>query len=110
MAEIDAVIAALKAVLTDVEQRPSVAHWQTRMVNRWINQLPGAWLWRWRHLKLRGDIDRQVRRDEFVGHLRATITYLENRRDEQQSSRGRSWLPRIRGKKPPLPADKRLLQ
>jgi len=26
MAEIDAVIAALKAVLTDAEQRPSVAH------------------------------------------------------------------------------------
>jgi hypothetical protein len=96
MAKIDAVIAALHAVLREAESRTTTYRWQTKIVNRWINQLPGAWRWRWRHLKLRGGIDREVGRDAFIGHVRATLAYLENNRDEIQSAGPRRWLPTLR--------------
>jgi len=74
--QVDAVILALRSVLNDAE-RSHASLWETRTVNRWINQLPGAWTWRWRHLKLRGDTDRRVSRADAIVHLRATIAYLE---------------------------------
>lgn len=79
-AKVEAVIAALRAVLNDAERRNDW-RWKTATVNRWINQLPGAWTWRWRHLKLRGDIDREVLRVDAIAHLRATIAYLETNRE-----------------------------
>jgi hypothetical protein len=96
MAKIDAVIAALQAILKEAEGRPTPSRWKTRAVNRWINQLPGAWIWRWRHLKLRGDLDRLVSREEFISHVRATLAYLETNRDEIQPIRLRRWLPTLR--------------
>lgn len=77
--QVDAVILALRSVLQDAE-RIQVAYWETRTINRWINQLPGAWTWKWRHLKLRGDTDRKVTRADAIVHLRATISYLEANR------------------------------
>lgn len=65
-ADVDAVIAALRIAL-DEAQKSSEVHWKTKTANRWINQLPGAWAGRWRQLKLRGDLDGEVRRTEFVG-------------------------------------------
>jgi hypothetical protein len=50
--DVDAVIAALKAVLREVERRDD-DFWETAVCNRWINRLPGAWAGRWRHLKVR---------------------------------------------------------
>lgn len=81
-ANVDAVIAALYAVLYEAEQREDEYRWKTNTINRWINQLPGAWAWRWRHLKIRGNEDRTVLRTEAIGHLRATIAYLEINREE----------------------------
>ncbi len=89
MAEVDAVIAALQSVLKEAESRPTPYQWKTRAVNRWINQLPGG-RWRWWHLKLRGDSDRRVSREEFIGHVRATLAYLETNRDEIQPIRLRA--------------------
>jgi hypothetical protein len=109
MAKVDAVIAALRAVLKEAENRTTTYSWKTKTVNRWINRLPGAWMGRWRHLKLRGDFDREVSRSDFLGHVRATLAYLENNRDEVQSARPRSWLPTIRRRQPPTPPNKRLL-
>jgi hypothetical protein len=84
---VDAVILALRSVLQDAEQTPSV-YWETRTINRWINQLPGAWTWKWRHLKLRGNTDRRVGRGDAIVHLRATIAYLEANREDVES---KSW-------------------
>jgi hypothetical protein len=82
--QVDAVILALRSVLEDAERNHS-SYWETRTVNRWINQLPGAWTWKWRHLKLRGDIDRRVGRADAIVHLRATIAYLEANRESVEN-------------------------
>jgi hypothetical protein len=76
---VDAVIAALRAVLREAEHASGSL--QTKIVNRWIGQLPGAWRGRWRHLKLRGDSFGRAPRDALVGHLRATLAYLEAQRE-----------------------------
>lgn len=82
--QVDAVILALRSVLADAEYSQSY-YWETRTINRWINQLPGAWLWKWRHLILRGNVDRRVGRADAIVHLRATIVYLEENRDNIQA-------------------------
>ncbi|WP_409561528.1 hypothetical protein [Hyphomicrobium sp. MC8b] len=98
--QVDAVILALRSVLEDAARSHDV-YWQTRTINRWINQLPGAWTWKWRHLKLRGD-SRKVPRADAIVHLRATITYLEANRDGIRSPSFR-W-PKLRKEKT-LPAE-----
>ena len=110
MSKVDAVIAALQAVLKDAESSKFPSQWKTRAVNRWINQLPGG-RWRWWHLKLRGDSERLVSREEFIGHLRATLAYLETNRDEIQPIRLRRWLPTLRRRQTSVspPSNKRLL-
>jgi hypothetical protein len=85
--DIDAVIAALRAVLQEAEH--SSGWLQTKIVNRWIGQLPGAWWGRWRRLYLRGDINGNVAHAILVGHVRATIAYLEAQRGAL--SKHRSW-------------------
>jgi hypothetical protein len=51
---VDAVIAALRVALNEAEM--SNQTWsQVRAANRWINQLPGAWMGRWLHLRLRAE-------------------------------------------------------
>lgn len=77
---IDAVIAALRVVLADAE-RSRASNLDTKMVNRWISLLPGAWLGRWRHLRLYGDFADMVPRDALIGHVRATLAYLESNRE-----------------------------
>jgi hypothetical protein len=85
--DVDAVIAALRIVLNEAENtngsRP------TKVVNRWIGQLPGAWWGRWRRLKLRGDSSGRVSRDALIGHVRATLAYLEAQREAL--GKQRSW-------------------
>ena len=100
---VEAVILALRSVLHDAERRNDT-YWQTRTINRWINQLPGAWAWKWRHLKLRGDSRRVFRADAIV-HLRATIAYLEANRAniERQPFRWPQW----RKLKTPAPIEAR---
>ncbi|WP_024274978.1 hypothetical protein [Hyphomicrobium sp. 802] len=100
--QVDAVILALRSVLQDAE-RIQVTYWETRTINRWINQLPGAWTWKWRHLKLRGDVDRKVSRMDAIVHLRATIYYLEENRDSIKGPSFR-W-PKPKNEKVPLPAE-----
>lgn len=92
--QVDAVILALRSVLHDAERRHDT-YWQTRTINRWINQLPGAWTWKWRHLKLQGD-SRRVNREDAIVHLRATIVYLEANRSsiENWSFRWPRWKKR----------------
>jgi hypothetical protein len=70
---IEAVVAALKVALREAEHGEEV-QWEARAANRWIDLLPGAYLGRWRHLKLS---DGLVSRSRFVGHLRATLAYLD---------------------------------
>lgn len=84
---VDAVIAALRAVLQEAERGGGAL--PTRVVNRWIGQLPGAWRGRWRHLRLRGDAFGKAPRDTIVAHLRATLAYLEAQRDTL--SKPRRW-------------------
>jgi hypothetical protein len=82
--DVDAVIAALRAVLNEAEAHKSRAHWKPKIFNRWIGQLPGAWRGRWRRLKLRGI---RVERDAFLGHVRATLAYLETQRETLKKER-----------------------
>jgi len=88
--EIDAVIAALKIELDEAE-RDSRAFCKTIRCNRWIKQLPGAWTRRWKNLKIRGDIDGEVSRTDFVTHVRATLAYLEAHRDQIKAMPTWSW-------------------
>jgi hypothetical protein len=76
---VDAVIAALRAVLRDAELTSGTL--PTNIVNRWIGQLPGAWRGRWRRLKLRGNAFGNAPRDAVIAHVRATIAYLEAQRE-----------------------------
>lgn len=92
--DVDAVIAALKTVLKEAEARSNMTWFNTRIVNRWIAQLPGAWMGRWRHLKLSGDIGGDATRADLISHVRATLAYLETNREAIRSMRGWSWPPR----------------
>jgi hypothetical protein len=95
---IDAIIAALRAVLRDAER--AAGSLQTKIVNRWVGQLPGAWRGRWRHLKLHGDINGDAPRDAVLGHVRATIAYLEAQRETL--GRKRRWWRFARASKRPV--------
>ncbi|MEW5964539.1 MAG: hypothetical protein AB1749_13360 [Pseudomonadota bacterium] len=89
--DIDAVIAALKVALQEAERSDDV-FWKVKASNRWIDQLPGAWLGRWRHLRLAAEYsDGQSGRDEFIGHVRATLAYLETNREAIRGMRAWSW-------------------
>jgi hypothetical protein len=105
--DIDAVIAALRVAL-DEAQKSGETFWKVKSANRWINQLPGAWAGRWRQLKLSGDFDGEIKRTEFVGHVKATLAYLEANREAIRSMRAWSWPLRNAGSKPlaePIDAD-----
>lgn len=88
--DIDAVIAALRIELNEAE-RAGETYWKTGRCNRWINQLPGAWTSRWRNLKIRGDMDGEISRTQFVTHVRATLAYLEVHRDQIKAMRAWNW-------------------
>ena len=89
--DVDAVIAALRVVLHTVHAESSSRQWQVRLVNRWINRLPGARWGRWRELKLKGpDFDpKRVYRSDMLLHLQATLAYLETNRETIAAQR--SW-------------------
>ncbi|HUJ38616.1 MAG TPA: hypothetical protein VLW88_13175 [Hyphomicrobium sp.] len=95
--DIDAVIAALRAVLQEAER--SSGWLSTKIVNRWIAQLPGAWRGRWRRLYLRGDINGNVTHASLVGHVRATLAYLEAQRGTL--GKQRPWWSFLRAAKRP---------
>jgi len=94
---VDAVIAALRVVLSEAENSRDV-HWKVARANRWISDLPGATWRRWRHLKLQGDIAGDLRRDLFISDLRAVLTYLEANREEIAASGSWPWPFVRRGK------------
>ncbi|MGO9459329.1 MAG: hypothetical protein ACLP1W_04250 [Rhodomicrobium sp.] len=104
--DVDAVIAALKAALQDAQARNFVSC-ESRIANRWINKLQGAWTGKWRHLKVQSDILGEILREDFIGQVRATIAYLETNKDAIASLPSFSGL--FRRRKPiasePLDAD-----
>jgi len=51
--DVDAVIAALRVVLQEVERREWQERFEVHVVNDWIGQPPGAWWAKWRRLKLK---------------------------------------------------------
>ena len=109
MSDIDAVIAALRVALEEAQKSPEY-WWKVRAVNRWINQLPGAWMGRWRHLKLRSAFSEGgvIARQDLIGHVRATLAYLEANREEISSTKVWSWPLSRRATKPhsgPLDAE-----
>jgi hypothetical protein len=93
-ADVDAVIAALRVALEESQKSDDVS-WKVEAANRWIEQLPGAWSGRWRKLVLRGDDWGNADREEFVGHVRAVLAFLEANRAQIPSSR-KWWSPRRR--------------
>lgn len=88
--DVDAVIAALRIVLREAEARTNL-YWDTHIVNKWINQLPGGRWGRWRQLRLRADSGSQAERPNLITHVRATLAYLEVNRDAIKASRAWSW-------------------
>lgn len=88
---IDAVIEALKIALEEARKATDDDYWKVENANRWINRLPGAWMGRWKDLKLKGDYAGDVDRQAFVGHVRATLAYLETNKDAIRSMRTWSW-------------------
>jgi|SRR5665647_1714400 len=89
-ADVDAVIAALRVAL-DEAQKSSATCWKISTANRWINQLPGAGLGRWRQLKLSRIGRGEISRTEYIGHVRAVLAYLDANREAV--SRPRTWWP-----------------
>ncbi|MCB1547749.1 MAG: hypothetical protein KDJ41_07945 [Hyphomicrobiaceae bacterium] len=80
--DVDAVIAALKVVLKEAEERQSEGGWwPVTTVNRWIGRLPGADDGLWDKLILEGDEDGTAEARDILMHARATIAYLEANRD-----------------------------
>ncbi|HEY5830586.1 MAG TPA: hypothetical protein VIV01_19680 [Hyphomicrobiaceae bacterium] len=79
--DVDAVIAALRVVLHQAEHSTHETWWKIHVVNKWIDQLPGAWRGKWRQLRLRADVGTEARRDRLVTPVRATLAYLETNRD-----------------------------
>ncbi|MGZ5918877.1 MAG: hypothetical protein ACXWJV_03660 [Hyphomicrobium sp.] len=100
--DVDAVIAALRAVLRDAELTSGSL--PTNIVNRWIGQLPGAWRGRWRRLKLRGNAFGNAPRDAVIAHVRATIASLEAQREALGQKR-RWWRFSRAQKRPTARAD-----
>lgn len=80
---VDAVIAALRVALAEAERSREII-WSSREANRWIAQLPGAWLGRWRNLRVKGTLGGHdnINRTDFVSQLRATLAYLEANREQ----------------------------
>jgi hypothetical protein len=89
-ANVDAVIAALEIVFEEALASDDL-WWNVETANRWINQLPGGWMGRWRDLKLTGDDDGEINRKAFIGHVRATLAYLEANRETIRTVRPWSW-------------------
>jgi hypothetical protein len=89
--EVDAVIEALKIALEEAKHAKDELFWDVRHANRWINRLPGAWFGRWRSLKLKAESTGHVERKIFIGHVRATLAYLEANREAIRAMRGWSW-------------------
>jgi hypothetical protein len=89
-----AVIDALRVVLHEAEAREDEHSFDISTVNRWIARLPGAWLGRWRHLKVPAEYSggSTANRDNLISHVRATLAYLENQRDNPQPGRFRRGL------------------
>jgi hypothetical protein len=96
--EVEAVIAALKIALEEA-QLSDWAHWKTDAANRWIAQLPGAWFGRWRNLRIKPNYAGEVLRSDFIGHVRAAISYLEASRSAEKAAF--SW-PRRRPPQAPV--------
>jgi hypothetical protein len=90
--DVDAVIAALRVVLHYAEHGTHETWWEIHVVNKWVDQLPGARWGRWRQLRLPADSGSQARRDHVVTHLRATLAYLETNRETIAAQRS-SWWP-----------------
>ena len=86
--DVDAVIAALRIVLREAETRTD-HYWEIHIVNKWINQLPGAWWGRWGQLYLESDSFGRAVRANLITHVRATLAYLETNRDAIAAQR--SW-------------------
>lgn len=93
-ADVEAVIAALRVTLEEV-QRSEEPFWKAEAANRWISQLPGAWTGRWRKLVLRGNSSGDASREEFVAHVRAVLAFLDANRAQIPASR-KWWSPRRR--------------
>jgi hypothetical protein len=91
MPDVDAVIAALRIVLHEAETRRTEHWWKIHIVNKWIDQLPGAQWGRWRQLQLRADSGSLSERQNLVAHVRATLAYLETNRDTIAAQR--PWWP-----------------
>lgn len=92
-ADIDAVIAALQVALEEA-QKSEASHCKVEAVNRWITLLPGAWTGRWRNLVLAGDAESEAPRDEFIGHVRAVLAFLDANR--ARIGARRKWWPAYR--------------
>lgn len=75
--EVDAVIAALHTLLKDAEARKTQHHWDPMTVNRWIHLLPAQFAERSRHMILLGHNNGWTTRDDLIGHVKATISYLQ---------------------------------
>lgn len=80
-ADVEAVIAALRVVLEEAHKSEDNCC-QAETANRWISQLPGSWTGRWKKLVLKGDAGGEVRREDFAGHVRAVIAFLEANRSQ----------------------------
>jgi hypothetical protein len=93
-ADVEAVVAALRVAL-DEAQNSDELYWKVEASNRWLGQLPGAWTGRWRKLILGGDSAGETLRENFVGHVRAVIAFLETNRAQAPAKR-RWWSPRRR--------------
>jgi hypothetical protein len=91
MADVDAVIAALRTVLHEVERQTWASTFETHIVNKWIGQLPGAWTGKWRRLRLepRWGGSPFANREAVLTHVRTTLAYLETNRDVIAAQR--SW-------------------
>jgi hypothetical protein len=97
---VDSTIAALNVALKEAEK--SREHfWKARRANCWINQLPGAWWGRWRHLKLRSDFVGEMQRVLFISDLRAVLAYLEAHREEIKIATAWPWSYSGRIRQPP---------
>ena len=80
-ADVEAVIAALRVVLEEAHKSED-DFCKAETANRWISQLPGTWTGRWKKLVIKGDRAGDVRREDFVGHVRAVVAFLEANRSQ----------------------------
>jgi hypothetical protein len=103
--DVDAVIAALRIVLQEVERQTWSNTFDTHVVNKWIGQLPGAWTGRWNRLRLepRWGGSPVAYREAVLTHVRTTLAYLEVNRDQIKA--GRTWRWPFRRAPKPAPID-----